>query len=173
MSPSILNFPPAPADSLFIGNVRRHSDTPQPATEDMSYGYGNRTTAYLEADIMSRPREWLVPLLYEHLLSSLRRAAVQIEANDIAGRAQSLDKASAIVAELSSSLDREKGGRIAADLSSLYAFFMTEIMQIGITRDLGRLQKLSVLVAELLDAWTQAAEQLSPRNSSRPAASAA
>ena len=140
----------------------------------MSYGYGTRTTtAYLEADIMSRPKEWLIPLLYEHLLSSLRRAAVQIEANDIAGRAQSLDKASAIVVELSSSLDREKGGQIAAELSSLYAFFMTEILQVGITRDLGRLRKLCTIVEELLDAWTQAAEQISPRTTTRPAASAA
>ena len=133
----------------------------------MSYGYGNRTTAYLEADIMSRPKEWLIPLLYEHLLSSLRRAAVQIEANDITGRAQSLDKASAIVLELSSSLDRENGGEVARGMGSLYAFFVTEILHIGLTRDLARLQKLSQIVEELLDAWTQAAEQVSPRNSGR------
>jgi flagellar secretion chaperone FliS len=139
----------------------------------MSYGYGTKTTAYLEADIMSRPKEWLIPLLYEHLLSSLRRAAVQIEANDIAGRAQSLDKASAIVLELSSSLDREKGGDMAREMSSLYAFFMTEILQIGLTRNLTRLEKLSVIVEELLDAWTQAAEQVSPRNSTRPVTASA
>ena len=29
----------------------------------------------LENEILTRPREWLVPLLYEHLLSSLRRAS--------------------------------------------------------------------------------------------------
>jgi flagellar secretion chaperone FliS len=139
----------------------------------MSYGYGTKTTAYLEADIMSRPKEWLIPLLYEHLLSSLRRAAVQIEANDITGRTQSLDKASAIVLELSSSLNREEGGQIAAELSSLYAFFVNEILQIGLTRDLARLQKLSQIVAELLDAWTQAAEQVSPRNATRPVTASA
>lgn len=139
----------------------------------MSYGYGTKTTAYLEADIMSRPKEWLIPLLYEHLLSSLRRAGVQIEANDIAGRAQSLDRASAIVLELSSSLNREQGGQIAAELSALYAFFVTEIMQIGITRDLTRLRKLCTIIEELLDAWTRAAEQVSPRNAARPATAAA
>lgn len=139
----------------------------------MSYGYGARTTAYLEADIMSRPKEWLIPLLCEHLLSSLRRAAVQIEANDIPGRAQSLDKASAIVLELSTSLDRENGGQLASELSALYAFFVTEIMQIDLGRDLERLTKLTAIAEELLDAWTQAAEQVSPRAASRPAASAA
>ena len=129
----------------------------------MSYGYGTKSTAYLEADILSRPREWLVPLLYEHLLSSLRRAAVQIEASDHEGRAQSLDKASAIVLELSSSLDREKGGEVARQMSALYSFFVTEILQIGLTRDLDRLRKLVEIVAELTDAWIQAAEQVAPR----------
>src|SRR5690606_17014559 len=111
-------------------------------------------TAYLEADIMSRPKEWLVPLLYEHLLSNLRRAAVQIEANDALGRAESLDRASAIVLELSASLDRDNGGPLARELSALYAYFLTEILQIGINRSPERLQKLSMLVEELLDAWT-------------------
>lgn len=122
---------------------------------------------------MSRPKEWLIPLLFEHLLSSLRRAAVQIEVNDISGRAQSLEKASAIVLELSSSLDRENGGALANDLASLYAFFVTEIMQIGLSPNVLRLEKLSLIVEELLDAWTRAAEEVSPRTAGGTVASAA
>lgn len=138
----------------------------------MSYGYG-KTTAYLEADILSRPKEWLIPLLYEHLLASLRRAAVQIEADDPMGRAQSLEKASAIVLELASSLDHERGGEIARGMSSLYAFFLTEILQIGLTRDLARIHKLAQIVGELLDAWTQAAQQVSPRATTPPVTASA
>lgn len=139
----------------------------------MSYGYGTRTTAYLEADIMSRPKEWLIPLLYEHLLSSLRRASVQIEANDVSGRAESLEKASAIVLELSSSLDRATGGDLARQLSALYAFFLSEILQIGLGRDLDRLERVAALVQELLDAWTRAAEEVSPRTGARSAPASA
>ena len=40
-------------------------------------------------------------------------------------------------------------------------------------RDLARLQKLALLVSELLDAWTQAAQQIAPRTSARPATAAA
>ena len=140
----------------------------------MSYGYGTRTTAYLESDIMSRPREWLIPLLYEHLLSSLRRAAVQIEAGDVAGRTQSLEKATAIVMELSASLDREKGGELAQRLAALYAWFVAEMLQIGLERDVARLQKLAAMVEELLDAWTRAAEEVAPRSAApRPVAASA
>ena len=138
----------------------------------MSNGYG-QNTAYLEADIMSRPREWLVPLLYEHLLANLRRAAVQIEANDPAGKALSLEKASAIVMELSSSLDQERGAEIARAMLSLYSFLVTEIIHVGVTRDLARLGKVSHIVEELLEAWTQAAEEVSPRASAKPATATA
>ena len=44
---------------------------------DLEHLLPEEVTAYLEADILSRPKEWLIPLLYEHLLSSLRRAAVR------------------------------------------------------------------------------------------------
>ena len=157
------NFPIGSADSLNTRPVSGTSRRLQHASTGMTYGYGTKQTAYLEADIMSRPKEWLVPLLYEHLLSNLRRAGVQIEASDVTGRAESLDRASAIVLELSAALDRDNGGPLARDLSALYAYFLTEILQIGVTRSVARLQKLSILVEELLDAWTQAAEQVAPR----------
>lgn len=136
----------------------------------MSHGYGGKQTAYLEAEVMSRPKEWLVPLLYEHLVSNLRRAAVQMEVNDVVGRTESLDRASAIVLELAASLDREAGGQLAQQLSALYAYFLTEILQIGLTRNSARLEKLTALVAELGEAWAQAAEQVAPRAAARSAA---
>lgn len=128
----------------------------------MSYG-SQTSNRYLEADIMSRPKEWLVPLLYEHLLTSLRRAAVQIHAGELEGKAHNLGKASAIVAELLGSLDREQGGEIAANLSSLYTYFMLEIMNVGRTLDLEVLQRLIAMIDELHDAWVQAAELVAPR----------
>lgn len=130
----------------------------------MSYGYGTKS-AYIEADVLSRSKEWLIPLLYEHLVASLRRAAVQIELKDVEGRAQSLDKASGIVLELASSLDREKGGALAGQMASLYAFFISEILHVGRTQDPARLQRIIDMAQELSEAWTQAAEQVSPRGS--------
>jgi flagellar secretion chaperone FliS len=126
---------------------------------------GNR---YLENDVMSRAPEWLVPFLYEQLLSSLTRASVQIEVADMEGKAASLSRAASIVGELLASLDPTRGEEMARNLSALYAYFVIEIMNIGRSLDRNALERLTSLVRELHEAWVQAAEQVSPRGR-RPA----
>jgi flagellar secretion chaperone FliS len=132
--------------------------------------YGGSRDRYLENEVLSRPREWLVPLLYEHLLSSLRRAGVQMDLGDYEGKGKSLGKANAIVLELAASLDGEQGGDLAKNLSGLYAFFVTEIRGISRTMDTRRLHRLVGIIAELHEAWVGAAEQLAPRSAGRPLA---
>ena len=125
--------------------------------------YANPSAQYLEAEILNRPKEWLVPLLYEHLLSRLRRADVQLEMGDITGKAESLSKANEIILELATALDRERGGEIADYLGSLYAFFAGEIIEVGRTLDRKRLGTLIPLISGLHDAWLAAAEEIAPR----------
>ena len=126
--------------------------------------YTSQTLRYLENEILSRRPEWLVPLLYEHLLVCLERAIVQIEASDFEGKAASLEKASSILAELLATLDHEKGGPIAAQLSSLYAFFTVELINISRTLDRDALRRMASMVSELHGAWVQAAEEIAPRS---------
>lgn len=125
--------------------------------------YAAPTTRYLENEVLTRTPEWLVPLLYEHLLTHLRRALVQIENRDLEGRASSLQKASDIVAELLCTLDREQGGQIAESLASLYAYFALELLNVGRSNGVGSLPRLIELVSELHEAWVEAAEQVAPR----------
>jgi flagellar protein FliS len=125
--------------------------------------YSSMTSQYLEAEILSRPKEWLVCLVYEHLISSLTRARVQIENGDIEGKATSLQKASDIVFELLMSLDRSAGGELAENLASLYTFLAGEILAVGRSLDTIHLQRLIVIATELHGAWVQAAEQVAPR----------
>lgn len=115
-------------------------------------------------EIAGRPKEWLVPLLYEHLLSHLRRASIQIANGDIEGRSVSLERASGIIMELAASLDPVAGGEIAAQLSSLYAFLAGELLEVGRTRDATRLGRTIGIVENLHDAWVAAAESVSPRH---------
>lgn len=128
--------------------------------------YSTQSTRYLENEILSRSPEWLVPLMYEHLLASLSRAAVQIETADLEGKAESLERASRIVLELIATLDHERGGDIAARLGSLYGYFAIEIINIGRSLDLHSLAKITELVRELHGAWVAAAEAAAPRNAS-------
>lgn len=132
--------------------------------------YGSMTARYLENEVLSRPKEWLVPLLYEHLIINLNRAAVQIETRDMAGKSASLNKATQIVLELLGSLDHERGGEIATGLASLYSYFVAELHGVARSLDLIHLRRLIDMAVELHEAWVQAAEQVAPRGRSGAAA---
>ena len=80
--------------------------------------YDEERNRYLETQVVSSSPEQLVPLMYQHLLVNLKKAGDQIESGDQEGKAQSLQKASAIVFELLASLDLEQGGDIAMRLAS-------------------------------------------------------
>ena len=125
--------------------------------------YGSSAAQYLEADILSRPKEWLVPLVYEHIAANLTRARVQIEQRDYEGKARSLQKASELVHELIVTLDREQGGDLAERLVALYTFLAAEIITVGRSLDIAYLQRLIAMVTDLHEAWVQAAEQVAPR----------
>lgn len=128
-------------------------------------GYSAYTSKYLENDVVSRPKEWLVPLLYEHLLAQLRRAQAQIQQREYEGKAASLEKASAIVIELMGALDRDKGGELADRLAALYAYFGSEILAIGRSLDTGRLGKMTEMVSSLHESWVIAARTQWPSSS--------
>ncbi len=100
--------------------------------------------------------------MYEHLLAALRRAAMQIGAGDIEGRGASLERASDIVFELLSALDRERGGEIAGRLSALYAWFLGEISALGRSPEPARLERLTDLVSTLHASWAKAANNATP-----------
>lgn len=116
-----------------------------------------RPAAYRDNEVLTASRERLVLLLYEGLLKNLRRAGKQIDARDFEGKSESLGKASAIVFELMGSLDFEAGGEIASRLSALYAYFASEILEVGRTLSVTRLDALVGLVSSLHSAWSDAA----------------
>ena len=125
--------------------------------------YAAQTGRYVENDVLTRSPEWLVPLMYEHLLKNLRRAVVQIETNDLEGRAESIARATMIVGELIATLDRERGGQFAEGLAALYAYFGVEILNVSLSKGVGSLPQLITLVEELHGAWVEAAESVAPR----------
>jgi flagellar secretion chaperone FliS len=118
----------------------------------------NGAAAYREARVLGSTKEQLVVLLYEHLLTNLRRASVQIRTADVEGRGASLERASDVVFELLSALDVEAGGEIASRLAALYAYFIGEIGAIFREADAARLDRLIGLVVSLHESWSRAAE---------------
>lgn len=124
----------------------------------MSYGsYARQATRYREMEVLSATPGQLVVLLYDHLLVTLRRAHLATEAGDVSLRCELVDKARNVVTELLVTLDMEKGGDIARNLSGVYTFVLSELVTLGVKPDVQRLDRLTAIVSELREAFAQIA----------------
>ena len=57
------------------------------------------------------------------------------------------------VAELLATLDRQRGGAIAGQLSGLYTFFLRELTSLGVDPSVDRLDRITTMVRELREAF--------------------
>jgi|SRR5690606_4705635 flagellar protein FliS len=119
----------------------------------MSYSDG--ASAYMRMKWLGSTQEQVIPLLYEQLLTNLRRAGRQIELNDLEGKAKSVEAASTILLELLATLNFDEGGEVASRLAALYSFFLREIGEASRTLDVERIGRVSEMIGSLHDAWVQ------------------
>ena len=117
--------------------------------------YSRQATRYRETEVLTATPGQLVVLLYDHLLVSLRRARVAMEAGDNDVKSDHLEKARNVLTELLVTLDREKGGEVAANLGALYSFLLGELVQVGVRGDVARLDRVTHMIGELRDAFAQ------------------
>ena len=127
--------------------------------------YADASSAYRQMEVFSASPGQLVVMIYDYLQVQLMRADHAIEINDIELRSVALGRATAAITELVGGLDLERGGALGKQLSSLYTFFLGEIIDIGRYSDRKRLARISTQVSELRTAFAEI--------SSRPSASAA
>lgn len=113
---------------------------------------------YLKNQIESATREQLLIMFYDGAIRFVTRAKKAIKENNIEQRNYCISKASAIIAELSVTLDHEIGGKIAADLEALYDFMGRELIKANIHNNLDSLETVMKLLTELRKVWKQAIE---------------
>lgn len=113
--------------------------------------------AYLKSAIETASPERLVLALYDGAVTATTRASVALaEGRDIEGAHRELVRAQAIVLELRMALDLERGGAIAANLASLYAFCLERLIQANVAKDPGPLEAVLQVLQELREAWDRA-----------------
>lgn len=122
--------------------------------------YPSRASQYRELQVLSASPARLTVLLFEHLEVLLRRAQTAIRNDQIEQRVENLGKAREILCELLSTLDIDRGGDIAIDLSMLYGFLLSELVDVGMRRDVVRLGRLIGIVNTLSSAFDSATKQL-------------
>lgn len=114
---------------------------------------------YREMEISTATPEMVVVRLYEAAIRHGRAAVEHVDAGRIRERGMAISQALAIVGELRSSLDFERGGEIAHNLSRLYEFVSDRLLDANLQvrkQPIG--EALSVLES-LHGAWIEIARR--------------
>ena len=116
---------------------------------------------YLKNQIETASREQLLIMFYDGAIRFVKRAEIAIDNNDYEQRGYCINKASAIIAELSATLDHEVGGSIAANLDALYDYMSRELMAANVQNSKKSLGIVKKLLSDLKQTWIEAIDQLS------------
>lgn len=98
----------------------------------------------------------LVNMLFDALLSAMAAARSAIERGDIEGKGRDIGKAVRIIEEgLLSSLNKEAGGDVAANLAGVYVYCTRCLTQANLKNDAGKVEEAVALIEPIADAWKQ------------------
>ena len=98
----------------------------------------------------------LILLLYQGALLAISSAKNQMLRKDIAAKGKSISHAILIIDEgLKSSLDKNAGGELAQNLSSLYEYMGQRLLVANLKNDLVALDEVSGLLTDLKGAWEE------------------
>jgi flagellar protein FliS len=127
--------------------------------------YSNKAMkAYGKVEVQSKVNSasnvQLIQMLLDGFIETINKAEVQIQKNDIEGKAKSLIKASNIVMGLQTSLDVENGGEIAKNLNELYTYISRRVFEINLQNDVKIIAEVRDLINSIRDAWKQVPELL-------------
>ncbi len=109
--------------------------------------------SYKKTQIETANPATLILMLFDRAIVLLDKAKKEILEKDYEQKGYSLTKASEIIAELTVSLDTEKGGEIAASLKRLYGFVLQQIVDADKNRDTNAIDNARRVVSELRESW--------------------
>jgi flagellar protein FliS len=109
--------------------------------------------AYLESRVLAADPVELVSLLYQACTQAVREARCYLAAGQIAERSREINKACAIVIELATSLDHDRGGEISQRLALLYDYMERRLLQANMQQSDAPLADVLGLLTTLSEAW--------------------
>jgi flagellar protein FliS len=128
----------------------------------------NPHDAYLEGRILSADPLELVRLLYQGCSDAVRQARRCLGEGDIAGRSHAVSNALAILTELATSLDRERGGEISIKLAQLYDYMQRRLIDANLQQSDEPLAETLSLLATLGEAWEGVQRASQPEPAANP-----
>jgi flagellar protein FliS len=108
----------------------------------------------VESGVTGADPHMLISILYEAALLAIASARNSIISKDIPAKGAAISKALAIIDEgLNASLDKNIGGELAHNLSSLYDYMVTRLVFANLKNDTDALVEVANLLTDLKGAW--------------------
>ena len=111
--------------------------------------------AYVENEILQADPIRLIQMLYRGAIEAVAKARGHLREANIQDRSRQITKAAEIINELTLSLDREKGGEIAANLAELYDYLQRLLQDANFRQVEEPLAEAGRLLSTLQEAWAQ------------------
>jgi flagellar protein FliS len=108
-----------------------------------------------EASVSDRVQ--VVAMLYDGAINFIGKAREKVETGDSVGRTHFISKTSAIVNELSNSVNMD-GGEIAANLRKLYGFVLESLIKADANNNLEALHDAEKVMETLRSSWQEMLE---------------
>jgi flagellar protein FliS len=115
----------------------------------------NAASEYRRRAVETASPVGLIVLLYDGVLTSLRRALAAMENNDVEGRVKELNHALKILTEMQMTLNFEKGDEVARNLENFYAVMRSQILKASIQNSRPMVEELVRHVSSVKEAWQQ------------------
>jgi flagellar protein FliS len=115
----------------------------------------NAHDTYLEDRVLSAGPVELVHLLYQTCITSLGDARHHLAEGRILERARSISKACAILVELTTALDHERGGELSGRLAQLYDYMHRRLIDANFRQSDAALAEVAGLLATLQEGWEE------------------
>src|SRR5690349_5455730 len=109
--------------------------------------------SYQEIEILTADPMKLIALLYRGALDSVRAAREHLRAGEIAERGRAVSKAAAILVELASSLDHDRGGDLSRRLAALYDYMQSRLNEGNFAQADAPFADVENVLSELLEGW--------------------
>jgi len=95
----------------------------------------------------------LILMLMDGVMQRISAARGCLERRDLGQKAQLLQRAVAIIAELRGSLDHQKGGTLAHNLDELYDYMARQLVRANAENRVALLDEVASLLTEIRLAW--------------------
>ena len=108
----------------------------------------------IESGVVAADPHKLIAMLYQGALLAIASARNGMMRKDIAAKGMAISKATLIIDDgLNASLDKEVGGELAKNLSSLYDYMISRLVAANLNNDMAALDEVARLLADLKEAW--------------------